>query len=54
MGGCIGVLLPGAQTPLPPIRAALFARYSLAWELGRPPQPQAPAQPHWQPHEASE
>ncbi|MDH6109118.1 AcrR family transcriptional regulator [Kitasatospora sp. MAP12-15] len=43
MGACIGVLLPGAQTPLPPIRADLFARYGLAWELGTPPQPQAPA-----------
>ncbi|MCX4750665.1 TetR/AcrR family transcriptional regulator [Kitasatospora sp. NBC_01287] len=49
MGGCIGVLLPDAQTPLPPIRADLFARYSLPWELGRPPQPQAPSRPHWVP-----
>lgn len=37
MGGCIGVLLPGAATPLPLIRADLFARYGLAWELGTPP-----------------
>ncbi|GAA1070346.1 TetR/AcrR family transcriptional regulator [Kitasatospora arboriphila] len=42
MGGCIGVLLPGASTPLAPIRADLFARYGLAWELGVPPQPEAP------------
>nr|WP_322975213.1 TetR family transcriptional regulator [Peterkaempfera bronchialis] len=42
MGGCIGVLLPGAETPLVPIRADLFARYGLAWELGTPPQPQPP------------
>jgi AcrR family transcriptional regulator len=47
MGGCIGVLLPGAQTPLPPIRADLFARYGLDWELGRPPQTDPPGRPHW-------
>ncbi|MDH6120336.1 AcrR family transcriptional regulator [Kitasatospora sp. GAS204A] len=51
MGGCIGLLLPGAQTPLPPIRADLFARYDLPWKLGRPPQPQAPSRPHWAPQE---
>ncbi|WP_035804393.1 TetR/AcrR family transcriptional regulator [Kitasatospora mediocidica] len=45
MGGCIGVLLPGAQTALPPVRADLFARYGLPWELGTPPQPQAPSRP---------
>lgn len=38
MGGCIGVLLPGAESPLAPIRADLFRRYDLAWDLGRPPQ----------------
>ncbi|MFI6448692.1 TetR/AcrR family transcriptional regulator [Kitasatospora sp. NPDC050543] len=43
MGGCIGVLLPGAELPLPPIRADLFRRYGLAWELGLPPQPGPPA-----------
>lgn len=36
MGGCIGVLLPGAEVPLAPIRADLFRRYDLAWDLGRP------------------
>ncbi|MEU9132205.1 helix-turn-helix domain-containing protein [Kitasatospora sp. NPDC048540] len=45
MGACIGVLLPGAPVPLAPIRADLFARYGLAWELGVPPQPRAPARP---------
>ncbi|MEV4615313.1 helix-turn-helix domain-containing protein [Kitasatospora sp. NPDC049258] len=45
MGACIGVLLPGAAVPLAPIRADLFARYGLAWELGVPPQPQAPDRP---------
>ncbi|MBP0447945.1 TetR family transcriptional regulator [Kitasatospora sp. RG8] len=38
MGGCIGVLLPGAELPLAPIRADLFRRYDLDWRLGRPPQ----------------
>ncbi|WP_371478034.1 TetR/AcrR family transcriptional regulator [Kitasatospora sp. NBC_00315] len=42
MGGCIGLLLPGAELPLAPIRADLFGRYGLAWELGRPPQPAPP------------
>ncbi|MEV7783059.1 TetR family transcriptional regulator [Kitasatospora sp. NPDC088351] len=42
MGGCIGVLLPGAEISLAPIRADLFGRYDLAWELGRPPQPRPP------------
>jgi AcrR family transcriptional regulator len=45
MGGCMGVLLPGAETPLIPIRADLFARYGLAWELGSPPRPQPPHRP---------
>lgn len=42
MGGCIGVLLPGAESPLALIRADLFGRYDLAWELGRPPQQSPP------------
>ncbi|MFJ6215998.1 TetR/AcrR family transcriptional regulator [Streptomyces sp. NPDC092296] len=45
MGGCMGVLLPGAETPLVPIRADLFARYGLAWHLGAPPQPQPSGRP---------
>ncbi len=45
MGGCMGVLLPGAETPLVPIRADLFARYGLAWELGTPPGPRPPGGP---------
>ncbi|GAB2741884.1 TetR/AcrR family transcriptional regulator [Kitasatospora kifunensis] len=53
MGGCIGVLLPGAQTPLAPIRAGLFARYSLDWGLGRPPQPQAPSWPRLEPQQTA-
>ncbi|MER6401137.1 MULTISPECIES: helix-turn-helix domain-containing protein [unclassified Kitasatospora] len=42
MGGCIGVLLPGAELPLALIRADLFGRYGLDWPLGLPPQPQPP------------
>ncbi|MFI9276125.1 TetR/AcrR family transcriptional regulator [Kitasatospora sp. NPDC052896] len=45
MGGCIGLLLPGARTPLSPIRADLFARYGLDWELGDPPERDAPTRP---------
>ncbi|MFE2728646.1 TetR/AcrR family transcriptional regulator [Kitasatospora sp. NPDC059327] len=42
MGGCIGVLLPGAELPLALIRADLFGRYDLDWRLGLPPQPLPP------------
>ncbi|MFF1904579.1 TetR/AcrR family transcriptional regulator [Kitasatospora sp. NPDC058218] len=42
MGGCIGVLLPGAELPLALIRADLFGRYDLDWHLGLPPQPLPP------------
>ncbi|MCX5213956.1 TetR family transcriptional regulator [Kitasatospora sp. NBC_00240] len=42
MGGCIGVLLPGAELPLAPIRADLFGRYGLPWAMGCPPQPTPP------------
>ncbi|WP_329494137.1 TetR/AcrR family transcriptional regulator [Kitasatospora herbaricolor] len=42
MGGCIGVLLPGAELPLAPIRADLFGRYGLPWSMGCPPQPTPP------------
>ncbi|MGV9270031.1 TetR/AcrR family transcriptional regulator [Kitasatospora sp. NPDC003701] len=42
MGGCIGVLLPGAELPLALIRADLFGRYDLEWRLGLPPQPLPP------------
>lgn len=42
MGGCIGLLLPGAAISLPPIRADLFYRYGLDWKLGTPPQPAPP------------
>jgi AcrR family transcriptional regulator len=37
MGGCMGLLLPNAETPLPPIRADLYARYRLGALVGRDP-----------------
>jgi AcrR family transcriptional regulator len=50
MGAVHAVLLPGAPMPVARLRAELFGRYGLEWELGRPPQevpaeagPQAPA-----------
>ncbi|MEZ0066184.1 AcrR family transcriptional regulator [Streptacidiphilus sp. MAP12-20] len=38
MGACIGILLPGAESPVPLIRGDLFARYGLDPRLG----PRAP------------
>ncbi|MFF8387126.1 TetR/AcrR family transcriptional regulator [Streptomyces kanasensis] len=37
MGAVFAVLLPGAPMPLARLRAELFQRYDLDWELGRPP-----------------
>ncbi|WP_345744838.1 TetR/AcrR family transcriptional regulator [Streptomyces sp. ODS28] len=37
MGAVVGVLLPGAPMPVERLRAELFARYGLRWELGMPP-----------------
>lgn len=37
MGGCMGLLLPNAETPLLPIRADLYARYGLDPLVGRKP-----------------
>jgi AcrR family transcriptional regulator len=37
MGAVVAILLPGAPMPLPRLRAELFDRYGLAWELGFPP-----------------
>lgn len=37
MGAVVAVLLPGAPMPLSRLRAELFSRYGLAWELGMPP-----------------
>ncbi|MFG7941315.1 TetR/AcrR family transcriptional regulator [Streptomyces cacaoi] len=37
MGAVFAILIPGAPTPLEHLRAELFARYELEWELGVPP-----------------
>jgi AcrR family transcriptional regulator len=38
MGAVVAVLLPGAPMPVARLRAELFARYELDWELGTPPE----------------
>ncbi|MEV7616272.1 helix-turn-helix domain-containing protein [Streptomyces sp. NPDC089799] len=42
MGAVFAVLLPGAAMPPDRLRAELFARYGLDWELGVPPDGCAP------------
>ncbi|GGQ22354.1 TetR/AcrR family transcriptional regulator [Streptomyces mutabilis] len=42
MGAVFAALLPGAPMPVPVLRAELFKRYRLAWELGVPPDTEAP------------
>ncbi|MGW0700065.1 TetR/AcrR family transcriptional regulator [Streptomyces sp. NPDC002867] len=42
MGAVFAVLLPGAPMPLARLRAELFQRYGLDWELGVPPGPRGP------------
>ncbi len=37
MGAVVAILLPGAPMPAERLRAELFHRYGLAWELGSPP-----------------
>ncbi|MEU0005857.1 helix-turn-helix domain-containing protein [Streptomyces sp. NPDC006314] len=37
MGAVFAALVPGAPMPVPALRAALFQRYGLDWELGVPP-----------------
>ncbi|KAK1183738.1 helix-turn-helix domain containing protein [Streptomyces sp. NBS 14/10] len=37
MGAVVAVLLPGAPVPVERLRAELFNRYKLDWELGVPP-----------------
>ncbi|MGW1938929.1 TetR/AcrR family transcriptional regulator [Streptomyces goshikiensis] len=37
MGAVVAVLLPGAPMPMARLRAELFQRYGLDWELGVPP-----------------
>lgn len=38
MGAVVAVLLPGAPMPIARLRAELFGRYGLDWELGTPPE----------------
>ncbi|WP_415953006.1 TetR/AcrR family transcriptional regulator [Streptomyces sp. KLOTTS4A1] len=42
MGAVFALLLPGAPMPVEPLRAELFARYGLDWELGVPPGGEPP------------
>ncbi|MFF8845456.1 TetR/AcrR family transcriptional regulator [Streptomyces sp. NPDC015127] len=42
MGAVFAVLLPGAPMPHARLRAELFQRYGLDWELGVPPGPARP------------
>jgi AcrR family transcriptional regulator len=44
MGATVALLLPGAEMPLARIRAELFRRYGLDWQLG---SPKAPPPPTW-------
>ncbi|MGW4438896.1 TetR/AcrR family transcriptional regulator [Streptomyces sp. NPDC004596] len=37
MGAVFAALVPGVPMPVPALRAELFERYRLDWELGRPP-----------------
>ncbi|NJQ03723.1 TetR/AcrR family transcriptional regulator [Streptomyces zingiberis] len=42
MGAVVAVLLPGAPMPAERLRAELFERYGLRWELGVPPGEEPP------------
>ncbi|MGW4204794.1 TetR/AcrR family transcriptional regulator [Streptomyces sp. NPDC004726] len=37
MGAVFAIVLPGAPLPREPLRAELFQRYGLDWEMGEPP-----------------
>ncbi|MGG8406938.1 TetR/AcrR family transcriptional regulator [Streptomyces sp. 12297] len=45
MGAVFAVLLPGAAMPAVKLRAELFQRYGLDWELGDPPGGEPPGGP---------
>ncbi|MFF7331364.1 TetR/AcrR family transcriptional regulator [Streptomyces sp. NPDC090306] len=45
MGAVYAALVPGAPMPVTVLRAELFKRYHLDWELGVPPDSEAPAGP---------
>ncbi|MEW2292304.1 helix-turn-helix domain-containing protein [Streptomyces sp. NPDC006743] len=42
MGAVYSALIPGAPMPVPQLRAELFERYRLGWELGMPPDTEGP------------
>lgn len=42
MGAVYAALMPGAPMPLPMLRAELFARYELDWDMGAPPETENP------------
>ncbi|MGW7579205.1 TetR/AcrR family transcriptional regulator [Streptomyces sp. NPDC054765] len=42
MGSVVAMLLPGAPMPRGRLRAELFQRYGLTWELGAPPDEEPP------------
>ncbi|MEU3731758.1 helix-turn-helix domain-containing protein [Streptomyces sp. NPDC033538] len=42
MGAVFAALVPGVPMPVPVLRAELFERYRLEWELGAPPDAEAP------------
>ncbi|MGW2227368.1 TetR/AcrR family transcriptional regulator [Streptomyces formicae] len=42
MGAVFALLMPGAPMPLPALRAELFQRYELDWDLGVPPDEAPP------------
>lgn len=43
MGAVVAVLMPGIPMPEERLRAELFQRYGLDWELGVPPGPKPPS-----------
>ncbi|MBY8864764.1 MULTISPECIES: TetR/AcrR family transcriptional regulator [Streptomyces] len=42
MGAVYAALVPGAPMPVPVLRAELFKRYGLDWDMGMPPGAEAP------------
>ncbi|MBJ6631103.1 TetR/AcrR family transcriptional regulator [Streptomyces griseoincarnatus] len=40
MGAVYAAVMPGAPMPVPVLRAELFKRYRLEWEMGVPPDPE--------------
>jgi AcrR family transcriptional regulator len=42
MGAVYAALVPGAPMPVPVLRAELFKRYRLDWDMGLPPEAQPP------------